>query len=283
MTANSTRAVRDKLGDNKPADAPAPSTETAPATQDSNPMRAVIESMRPEIARVLPRGMDAGRLARIATTMARKTPDLMKCTPESFLGALMTCAQLGLEPGPLDHAYLIPFKNNERNVYECQLIIGYKGLIDLARRSGHIESIVAREVYENDTFACEYGLEDRLEHKPLITGDRGKVTCYYAVAKFVGGGHVFLVMSPDDVNKYKDKSRAKNNGPWRTDYDAMAKKTCIRRLSTFLPMSIEMATAVAQDEQVRNVSTPDDVELPLNSTDDVDPEIVDGEIVEQPA
>lgn len=289
-----TQSVKDKLagkaadepeqqelpeGANDPAERP---TENAPAKRDANPLVPLIERMKPEIARVLPNRMDPDRLARIATTVARKTPNLMKCTPESFLGALMTCAQLGLEPGPLDHAYLIPFRNNDSGRYETQLIIGYKGLIDLARRSGHIQSIIAREVYANDAFEVEYGLEDRLEHRPLVTGDRGDVVCYYAVAKFVGGGHAFIVMSKDDVNKYREKSKAKTSGPWRTDYDAMAKKTCVRRLSTFLPMSVEMATAVAQDEHVRNVSDADDVELPVDSADsDSDPDVVDAEIVDQ--
>jgi recombination protein RecT len=237
----------------------------------------LIESMKPEIARVLPQHMSPDRMARIATTVVRQTPRLLRCTPESLLGALMTCAQLGLEPGPLGHAYLVPYGE------ECTLIIGYKGLIDLARRSGHIESLVAREVYANDEFEVEYGLEEKLYHKPQLDGsERGEVTVYYAVARYTGGGYTFLVMTKADIEKLKARSRASGNGPWQTDYDAMAKKTVIRQLAKFLPMSVEMATAIAQDDKVRTVVSADDLELPVTAEEDDEAEVVDAEVVETP-
>lgn len=219
----------------------------------------LIESQKAQIARALPRHMTADRLARITLTTIRTNPLLMQCSPQSLLGAVMVCAQLGLEPGPLGHAYLVPYRNSKTGSYEAQLIIGYRGFIDLARRSGNIVSIVAREVCEGDVFEFEYGLEERLVHKPALSG-RGKAYAYYAVAKYKDGGHTILVMSREDVEKHRMRSRAKDSGPWQTDYDEMAKKTVIRALSKYLPMSIEFARAVAQDESVHTEISEDMVD-----------------------
>lgn len=202
----------------------------------------LIQAQQPAIRRALPSGMSAERFTRIALTEVRRNPKLAACDPYSLLGALMISAQLGLEPGPLGHAYLVPFGK------ECTLIVGYKGMIDLARRSGNISSIVAREVCENDEFDYAYGLDDYLRHKPTLT-DRGKVIAYYAIAKYQDGGHTFLVLSPDEVEKYKKRSKARGDGPWVTDYEAMAKKTAVRRLAAFLPLTVEAARALEVDEQ----------------------------------
>src|SRR5690554_3088052 len=147
--------------------------------QRQNTLTALIERQKPEIARALPKHMDPDRLARIATTVLRQTPQLGQCTPESFLGALMTCAQLGLEPGPLGHAYLVPFKNNKTGMFEVTFIPGYRGLVELARRSGQVQSVQAHVVREGDRFDYEFGLNPKLEHKPA--GSDGEVTHAYAV------------------------------------------------------------------------------------------------------
>lgn len=235
-------------------------------------IRDLLERQKPEIARALPSTMDADRLTRIALTVIRTSPGLMKCKPESLLGAVMTAAQLGLEPGPLGHAYLVPFKD------EVTFIVGYRGLIELARRSGNIESLVAREVYEGDEFEVEYGLEDRLVHKPRLFGDRGQVIAYYAVARYVGGGHTFLVMSRGDVEKHRAKSAAKNGGPWRDHYDEMAKKTCVRALAKYLPLSVEAARAIQHDESVhQGVVTDQDLDVEPTF---IEAEVIEGEVVD---
>ena len=211
--------------------------------------RTILEKLKDqqaEIARALPKHMTADRFTLIVLTECKRTPKLLECTESSLLGACMVAAQLGLEPGPLGHCYLVPFKSH--GTYEVTLIIGYKGIVDLARRSGHIESIVAREVCEHDEFSFSYGLDEQLVHRPALSS-RGKVIAYYGVARFKDGGHQILVMSPQDVDAYRARSRA-SSGPWDTDYDAMAKKTVIRRMAAFLPLSIESAEAVAADESV---------------------------------
>lgn len=214
------------------------------------------DKVKKQMALALPSHMTPDRLMRIAMTEVRKVPKLATCEITSFMGAIMQLAQLGLEPGAaLGHAYLLPFDVNKKvgnqwvkDRTDCQLIIGYQGMIDLARRSGQIISLSARSVHANDDFRYEYGLEETLHHKPA-EGERGDLTHVYAVAKLVGGGVQFEVMSKADIIKIKDTSKAKNNGPWVSHFDEMAKKSVIRRLFKYLPVSIEITRAVVLDER----------------------------------
>lgn len=224
----------------------------------------LFEEMKPAIAQAIPKHLTPDRLLRIATTSIRTNPKLKVCTPESLLGAVMQCAQLGLEPTILGHAYLIPYRNKDKETGgfkdECQFQIGYKGLIELARRTGQISSIIAQAVHEKDTFEYEYGINDKLRHVPA-DGDRGAVTRYYAYAKFKDGGYSFLVMSKQDIMIHRDKfSKAKNYGPWVDHFDEMAKKTVLKALMKYMPISIEFQRAVDQDETTKHF-TPESVEM----------------------
>lgn len=224
----------------------APSTEQRPQTIAGLMADPKIKA---QMALALPKHMTSDRLARIALTEIRKVPTLAKCDQTSFLGAIMQCAQLGLEPGgALGHAYLLPFENRKKGITEVQFIVGYRGMIDLARRSGQIVSLTARTVHENDEFSYQYGLSEDLKHVPA-TGERGALLYVYAVAKLKDGGVQFEVMSRSDIDKVRAQSKAGNYGPWQTHYDEMAKKTVIRRLFKYLPVSIELATAVTMDEK----------------------------------
>jgi recombination protein RecT len=217
-------------------------------------------SVQSQIKAALPRHMTAERMARIATTEMRKVPKLGQCDPMSFLGAVIQCAQLGLEPGnALGHAYILPFDKREKVGgqwktvrTEAQVIIGYRGMIDLARRSGQIVSIDARAVYEGDKFECILGLDPRVDHQPdwqnANRADASKLRFVYAVAKLKDGGVQFDVMSRAEVEGIRARSKSADNGPWVTDFAAMAIKTVVRRLFKFLPVSIEMQTAVGLDE-----------------------------------
>lgn len=214
--------------------------------------------IKAQLALAMPKHMTADRLARIALTEVRKVPKLAQCDQTSFLGAIMQCAALGLEPGgALGHAYLLPFDKNKKNAQgkwervgtEVQLIVGYRGMIDLARRSGQIQSLEARAVYAKDEFSVELGLESKIVHKPAWdVADRGQLTFVYAVAKLKDGGIQFDVMSRTEVEKIRARSKSKDNGPWVTDFDEMAKKTVVRRLFKYLPVSIEIQRAVGLDE-----------------------------------
>lgn len=208
-------------------------------------------AVKQQIALALPKHMTADRLARIALTEVRKVPALGRCDQASFLGAIMQCAALGLEPGgALGHAYLLPFENRKKDITEVQFIVGYRGMVDLARRSGQILSLEARAVYAADRFHVALGLHPDLTHEPAWDADdRGPLRFVYAVAKLKDGGTQFEVMSRAEVEKVRAQSKAGQSGPWVSHFEEMAKKTVIRRLFKYLPVSIEIARAVGMDEQ----------------------------------
>lgn len=225
--------------------------------------------IKQQMALALPKHMTADRLARIALTELRKTPKLAQCDQTSFLGAIMQLAALGLEPGgALGHAYLIPFDKNTKvgNSWtkrtEVQLVIGYRGMLDLVRRSGQIVSLEARAVYEADHFEVELGLDSKIVHRPNWTAaDRGQLTFVYAVAKLKDGGVQFDVMSRAEIERIRDASQGytaalasaekynkEASSPWIDHFEPMALKTVIRRLFKYLPVSIEIQRAVGLDE-----------------------------------
>ena len=232
-------------------------TPAKPQEADPKKPRTVLDKIggpnfMAQLSVALPKAMTPERLVRVVTTECRKTPALLNCRPESFLGAVLQCAQLGLEPGgALGHCYLLPFGNGKAKDERpnAQLIIGYRGMIDLARRSGQIVSICAYTVHEKDHFEWRLGLDPDIQHVPSPEADRGKMTYVYAVAKLKGGGVQFEVMSRAEVEKVRKQSKAGSSGPWVTHFDEMAKKTVIRRLFKYLPVSIEAARAVEVDER----------------------------------
>lgn len=220
------------------------------AKRPMNPYQNIqdlFKRMAPEIEKVLPKHIKSDHLLRVAMTEIRKNPKLLECSSQSLLGALMLAAQLGLEPGILGHAYLIPYYNSKTRSTEVQFQIGYKGFIDLVRRSGELQTLDVHEVCRNDVFEYEYGLAPRLVHRPALE-NRGEPYCYYAIAKLKDGGFSYLVMSVQDIEKFRKRSKTPDSGPWVTDYDAMAKKTVIKQLAKYLPLSTEIQTQIVQDE-----------------------------------
>lgn len=219
----------------------------------------LIDRQRNLISQILPKHMDAARLTKIIATTIRMQPKLLECTPVSLLGASMLSAQTGLEPGPLGECYWLPFWNRKAEwtdpetgrkrtgAFEVTWIMGYKGIMKLARNSGQLLSISSHVVYDKDEFSFSYGLDEHLHHVPA-DGDRGRPVKAWMLARFKDGGHYFRVMSVADIEKHRERSRAKDNGPWVTDWDAMACKTTIRASAPFLPLSIEVARALNVDE-----------------------------------
>jgi len=210
-------------------------------------IRDMLEKSRDRIGDVLPRHMTPERLIRVALAATSRTPQLLQCSPKSLVLAVMHAAQLGLEAGsPLGSAYLVPYRNKNGG-YDCQLIVGYRGLIDLARRSGDIMKIEARIVHKKDSFKCLFGTENELTHEPYLKGDAGEVTAVYAVAKLRDGDTQVEVMTREQIDGIRNRSRAGRSGPWVTDYEEMARKTVVRRLAKYLPLSPEMNNALDLD------------------------------------
>lgn len=210
-----------------------------------------INMMSGEIAKALPStGITADRFTRLAVSAVSGNAALQNCDPKSFLAAMMTSAQLGMEPNtPLGQAYLIPYGG------KCQFQLGYKGLIELAYRSGQISTIFAEVVYSNDEFSYELGSDPKLVHKPCMKGPRGAVVCYYAVWRGKDGGYGFSVMSVEDVQEHRRKFSKAKNSPWDTNFDEMAKKTVLKKALKYAPLSTDLMRSVSADEAVKeNVS-----------------------------
>lgn len=208
----------------------------------------LIERQKGEIARALPIGMAPERFARLLLTECRKTPQLLACTPASLLGAMMTAAQLGLEPGVLQHCYLIPRK--KRGTPEATFLLGYRGMVELSLRGGRTLSVDAHVVHEHDEFEFAYGTDPRLRHVPRLD-ERGEPVAVYAVALLATGGKPFVVLSMAEVARRRAHSQAGETGPWSTDFEAMARKSAVRALAPYLPQSAEFAAAQRLDEIVR--------------------------------
>lgn len=238
-------STTDKLANaivKKPASA-APAAKRAAVKE---PVVAMLLSpqFKAQLQTALPKTLTADRMARIVLTEFRKTPALMRCDQQSLFGAVLQCASLGLEPGSaLGHCYLVPYGKT------CTLIVGYRGMIDLARRSGQIVSLSAYCVHQADEFHYELGLHPDIKHIPSPEADRGPVTYVYAVAILKDGGCQFEVMSRAEVEDVRRRSKSGGSGPWASDFEAMAKKTVIRRLFKYLPVSIEATRAVEVDEK----------------------------------
>jgi len=217
-----------------------------------------LEQMKPQLARALPGQFPPERMLRIVLTAVRKNPRLLECTEESFFGSIMICAQLGLEPEtPLGHAYLIPRNirrrdddGNETRVTECTFQIGYQGQLELARRSGAVHGITAYVVRDGDKFDWELGLHPNLIHKPSMAGDRGirPVTHVYAIAHMRQGPPMIEVMTKGQIDDHKKRYSRDDNHAWRSDWEAMALKTVLRKLWRYMPKSAVESFALVADE-----------------------------------
>lgn len=219
-------------------------------------MREYIKEMEGEISKALPSVITPERFTRITLSALSTNQKLAECTPNSFLAAMMTAAQLGLEPNtPLGQAYLIPYRKSGQ--LECQFQLGYKGLIDLAYRSGDVKMIQAHTVYENDDFDYELGLEPKLHHVPAKS-DRGNPVYFYAVFHTKDGGYGFEVMSLEDVQAHAKKySKSYSNGPWQTNFEEMAKKTVLKRVLKYAPLKSEFVRQVSADETIKTTISDD--------------------------
>ena len=219
-------------------------------------MQNYIKQMQGEIKKALPSVITPERFTRIVLSALSSNPKLAQTTPQSFLAAMMTAAQLGMEINtPLGQAYLIPFKNKGK--LECQFVLGVKGMLDLVYRNENVQMIQAHCVYENDYFSYAYGLNPKLEHIPSVDehGNRGNMTHVYALYRLSNNGYGFQVMSKRDIDMHAEKySKAYNStsSPWVTSYDSMALKTVVKKLLKYAPLKTDVIRAVNTDSSIKN-------------------------------
>jgi len=215
--------------------------------KDTKAFASFVKSRMPSLNAVAARHLRPDRLYRLIVANVTKTPALQRCSMESIFRSALQAAELGLEPGSATgEGYLVPYGEN------CTFIPGYRGLISLAFRSGHVKSVTAQVVYQGDKFEFELGLEPKLRHVPDATAERdpAKITFAYCIVQLLEGGVVYDVMTRGEVDAIRRRSKAGNSGPWVTDYAEMAKKTVTRRCLKYAPMSVEMSKALALDEAV---------------------------------
>jgi len=222
----------------------------------------LLKSKEKVIAQALPRHMTAERMAMVVFSEIRKNPKIAECSKESLVAAVLAASQLGLEPGPLGHVYLVPYWNSKTRSADVQLQIGYKGMLELARRSGEIEDIYGYVVYEADEFEYVLGTDRTLRHRPALVSmeQRGRPIGAYAVARIKGATRPSFEFMPwDEIESRRDRFSkncrdrdGKLIGPWRDSPEEMAVKTVVRHLWKWLPISIEVQRQVEeQDGSVR--------------------------------
>jgi len=226
------------------------------------------EEFKRQVAIALPKHLQPDRFVRVALTAMTRTPKLATCDRASFFNALLTLSQLGIEPdGRLAH--LIPFENRKRNCTECQLIIDYKGLVELAMRSGNVANIHADKVCENDLFEFDRGAITK--HKVDFKQPRGKAYAYYALVRFKDGTEKCEVMTLEEVNAIRSRSRASSSGPWVTDFDEMGKKTAFRRLSKWIQLSPEFRDALEHDADAVDRNRFDSAKMAVATSEPINP------------
>lgn len=225
-----------------------------PQNQRLMGLKALLEQRKGAIAAVLPTHMTPERLIKISLVAASRSPALLACSPDSIFSSLMDASQLGLEPFTgLNLSYIIPYKNGRTGVSEAKFIPSYRGMLELARRSGQIKSIDSDIIYEHDKWEIEKGLTPKLVHIPNFTcKDRGKALLVYSIAKFKDDGYQFNIMTIDQIEKIRSKSKSANSGPWVDFWEEMAKKSCLKSLLKLCPMGVELAKAIAKDNAVES-------------------------------
>lgn len=223
------------------------------STETRKDFKGLVESDRfkAQITAALPKHITPDRFVRVLMTATIKTPKLLECTQASIFKSIFDCAAMGLEPDGR-RAHLIPYENRRAGTVECQLIIDYKGLAELVMRSGAVSYLHADVVREGDLF--DYSMGELRDHRPHFLrrdADKpaaaGQIIAAYALARMKDGASKTEVMSKDDVEAIRTRSRAGGSGPWQTDWNEMAKKTAFRRLSKWLPLSPEIRDAMDKD------------------------------------
>lgn len=246
------------------------STALVKPRQDMRAFGEYLKGRKGHMQAVAASHLDAERVTRIVLGCVARTPKLQDCTVTSIVRSVMQAAELGLEPGSaIGQAYLVPFGN------DCTLIIGYRGLLDLMRRTGDVASVSGQAVYEGDVFELEFGLEEKLRHVPMGETDPAKLKGAYAVVRFRDGSHQMGYMTRKQIDAIRSRSRAGSSGPWVTDYAEMARKTVLRNVAKWCPMSIEMAKALAADVASDTGDTSGLVEFESADAQDIEGEVVD--------
>lgn len=250
----------------------------------------LLKVLTPEIARALPRGMDSDRMARLVTTEIRKSRNakaagiakqsLEDCTQESFAGALLTASSLGLEPGVNGECYLVPYRDNRRRVVECQLIIGYQGIVKMFWQHPRAARIDAQWVGENDEFRYSKGLNPILEHV-AATGDRGRPVFFYAIVEVTGAQPLWDVFTAAEIQELR-RGKVGSSGDIKDPQHWMERKTALKQVLKLAPKTTRLDTAIRSDDRAgTDLARSTAIELPASVA--ATPDYIDGEVMAEQA
>ena len=228
-----------------------PSTEVA-QQPTKHPLLEALDRMGPEIARALPRHITGDRIARLTLTAIRQNERLLESTPQSFFGALMTSAALGLEPGVNGEAYLVPYRDRRKGITECQLIVGYQGVAKLFYQHPMAKRIATGYVRERDHFLINKGLTPRLEHQPA-PGDRGEIVGYYAIAELATGGVSYDYFTAAQIRVLRG-GKVGTSGDIADPEHWMERKTALKQVLKLMPKSVELIAALDADETIGSMA-----------------------------
>lgn len=232
--------------------------------------RDLLFRYKDRFAPLLPKMMSVEQLLQLGLVAMGRDSKLLACTPQSVLRGLMVAARYGLDPtGIGGEAWLLPYKN------QAQLIVGYKGLLALARRSGLVMGIEAHVVHQNDTFAFEYGVEPRVSHTPVLSGDPGPMIGVYAIVRLKGDEVPMIEwMTKAEIDRIRSRSRA-SDGPWSTDYEQMSRKSVLRRILNYVPSSTDMKQVMEIEDRQEYGDNPGDISdiMPMPDIDETTGEV----------
>lgn len=233
------------------------------------------ETLKNQIGQALPSICTTERFMRVLLTSMQKTPKLALCTQSSLFQSFMTCAQLGIEPDGR-RAHLIPYENKKKGIVECSLIIDYKGIVELVKRSGDVSVPYAEKVCENDFFQWENG---DVVHRIDFTKPRGNAYAYYARVRHKDGAYQAVVMTRDEVEAIRARSRGRNSEPWTEHFDEMGKKTAFRRLSKWLVLSPEVSAVLDENEKTEfsDVNASGSVDDIIEAATQADGEVIESD------
>lgn len=235
------------------------SSAPPPAIQSpAKDVRSLImsDAFQSQIKKAMPEAMSSDVLLRVAVTTIQKTPKLLECSRDSLMQCVLECAQMGLLPdGILGQAYMVPYAK------VATLQIGYRGILELARRSNQVKYVVGEAVYDCDQFKIRYAPERTILHVPdedneerglreegkyLPKGFRGA----YGLVRYKDDTIDFEYLPLHKIERIRSMSQAgsKADGPWLQHFEEMAKKTGIRALGKRLPLSADDLRRIVADE-----------------------------------
>ena len=251
--------------------------EQALAGQQSKTVSDMLTKYRAEFTKVIPKHLNPERIMRVAQAAIGRDRKLLACTPASLLRGVMQSAILGLEVGVMGECYLVPFKNE--GILEATFIPGYQGLIKLAIQSRAVAAVQVGAVYPGDDFDYGLGSEPFVRHRPSLKAkDPQTLVAVYCVCKLSSGEFQATIMGKEEVDLIRSRSRAKDSGPWVTDYEPMAIKTAIRRALKYVPKTPMLAAALETEDRKESGAGVDDlfpdldgVKLPGDDAADVTP------------